>query len=168
MSNAAERRLKAETQFLAKLQARSNYISIEFLANFTKRYIVTYTCTGIYCDENTKEIHRSKFHQMEVILPADYPRIRPSFRWITPIFHPNIQSKIVFYIGDTWNVSSKISDFLVGIGEMIQYKHYYLENASNRGAAAWAIQNKQILPIGRENLLEPLNEPIKVIPITKP
>jgi ubiquitin-protein ligase len=155
MSNIPERRFKAEVELLENLQARSKYISIEFVGNPIRRYIVTYTCTGIYRDEETKEIRHSTFHQMEVLLSEGYPRIRPHFRWMTPVFHPNIEPKIDVCIGDVWNISKTISDFLVDIGEMVQYKRYNPENAYNHEAATWVIQNKHILPIGRETLVEP-------------
>lgn len=155
MHKITELRLKAEFELLESLQEKSKYISVEFFGNPITRYIVTYTCTGIYSVSQTGEIQRSTFHQMEVVLPDNYPLVQPRFKWLTPIFHPNIVPNLDVCIGDVWNISKTISEFLVDIGEMIQYKRYNPDNSYNPQAASWAIQNKHILPIGREILLEP-------------
>jgi len=157
MNKIIENRMKVEIEHLESLQARSKFIRFEFLGNPIRRFIVTYTCTGIYRDNKTQEIHRSTFNQMVITLSDDYPRVRPHFRFLTPIFHPNISSKNDVCLGDiwNWNPSPAITDFVVDVGEVIQYKRYNPENAFNLDAAAWARQNTHIFPIGREKLVEP-------------
>ncbi len=155
MTNAHERRLKRDIELLENLQERSKHIAIEFIGNPIHRFMVTYTCTGVYRDDETKEIRRSTFHQMEISIDEEYPRIRPHFRWLTPIFHPNIDPSGNICISDAWDISISISEFVVNVGAMIQYDRYNSQNAINPEAAAWAIQNKHIFPIGIEQLILP-------------
>lgn len=160
-----EERIRKEIAQLESLQTRSKFIRFEFLGNPIRRFIVTYTCTGVYLDNKTREVRRSSFHQMEAILTKDYPRARPLFRFTTPIFHPNISTNNDVCLGDVWDniqnsshnqdVTRNITDFILDIGEMIQYKRYNLDNQFNSEAVTWAKQNMHVFPIGRENLVEP-------------
>ncbi len=153
-------RLKKEYEDLMRLASRnSKYISVEGFGDPPNRYIITYRCTGLYLVTQTGEIRRSNFHQMEISLPDNYPfsANSPEFHWLTPIYHPNIYPSGLVCVGDLyrWSIDQSLVNFVVAIGELIQYKRFNTHNFVNIEACKWAEQNLHIFPIGNEILAFP-------------
>jgi hypothetical protein len=93
-----------------------------------EKYIVTYTCRGLarLADDGTPEF--SDHHQMKLELSSAFPANEPSLLWMTDIWHPNIGHVTRHVCTNelaTWYPQKSLLDFVVGIGEMIQYKHYF-------------------------------------------
>lgn len=149
-----ELRLNSEIKELDKLQSRSRYISVKYSGEPTNKLLITYTCTGVYRDEVTGEVRRTTFHQMEIQIPEKYPNERPFFRWLTPIFHPNIVVGNNVCLGDIWEVSNTLKEYIIDIGELIQYKRFNATNSYNDAASEWVKKNQHTFPVGRENLFE--------------
>jgi ubiquitin-protein ligase len=90
-------------------------------------------------------------HQVEVYLPADYPRRPPFCRMLTPIFHPNIDPQKIC-IGDHWSAGQSLAQLVVRVAEMICFQSYNLKSPLNARAAAWAEENLSKLPLERADL----------------
>lgn len=81
-------------------------------------------------------------HTIEILLDSDYPLVAPSIRWITPIFHPNIDPKertvCLGQIKDQYLPGMGLARIVGMLIDMIQWRNFDIYNAFNRDAAIWA------------------------------
>jgi ubiquitin-protein ligase len=115
-----------------------------------EKYHITYFLNGIYLlpDGRIETLGR---HEVEIILHADYPRYKPICKILTPIWHPNFRDGQIC-IGDIWGAGESLSDIIVNIGDMIQYKSWNSTSPLSADAAQWALENKHLFPVGTINL----------------
>jgi ubiquitin-protein ligase len=92
-------------------------------------------------------------HQLEIRLPASYPREKPLCTPITPVFHPNI--KDYFCIQDYWAAGQSLVDTIAKISDMIQFRIYNPASPLDALAARWASQNTNLFPLGNVSLGTP-------------
>ena len=93
-------------------------------------------------------------HVVQIQLTADYPRLAPACKMLTPIFHPNIDPATIC-IGDHWTAGERLVDLAIRIGEMIAYQAYNIKSPLNAEAAMWADLHQDELPIDGRNLHPP-------------
>lgn len=115
-----------------------------------EKYHVTYFVNGIYLlpDGRIETLGR---HEVDIILHADYPRYKPICKITTPIWHPNFRDGQIC-IGDIWGAGESLSDIIINIGDMIQYKSWNSYSPLSSEAAQWAMENKHLFPVGNVNL----------------
>lgn len=115
-----------------------------------EKYRVTYFVNGIYLlpDGRIETLSR---HEIEITLHADYPRYKPICRILTPIWHPNFRDGQIC-IGDIWGAGESLSDIIINIGDMIQYKSWNSFSPLSADAAQWAMENKHLFPVGNIDL----------------
>ena len=115
-----------------------------------EKYHVTYFVNGLYRlpDGSVQMLNR---HEVEITLHSDYPRYKPICRILTPIFHPNFRDGQIC-IGDIWGAGESLSDIIINIGNMIQYKSWNSYSPLSAEAAKWAIENKHLFPVGNADL----------------
>lgn len=167
-------RLSIEYTDLLNLAARSRFIKVEPVDVQPgwppEKYIITYTCKGIArIDEGGAPIF-SEFHQVSLYLGRDYPLREPYLKWLTPIWHPNIEHEeprhvCTNYI-QSWFSSKRLSNLVLIMGEMVQYKRYHAQWSPpypiDEETARWVIDYAEPLgiitpehPIDRRPLLRP-------------
>lgn len=126
--------------------ARSELIRIKTMGNDpTERYEIQYTIGGLESDERHVPVAR-EHHRVEIQLPADYPRVPPLCRMLSPIFHPNIGPAHIC-VADHWTAGERLPDLVIRIGEMIAYQSYNIKSPLNGEAARWADLHAAELPI---------------------
>ena len=115
-----------------------------------EKYHVTYFVNGIYLlpDGRIETLAR---HEVEITLHADYPRYKPICKILTPIWHPNFRDGQIC-IGDIWGAGESLSDIIINIGDMIQYKSWNSYSPLSADAAQWAMDNKHLFPVGNAEL----------------
>ena len=115
-----------------------------------EKYHVTYFVNGIYLlpDGRIETLGR---HEVEITLHADYPRYKPICKILTPIWHPNFRDGQIC-IGDIWGAGESLSDIIINIGDMIQYKSWNSYSPLSADAAQWAMDNKHLFPVGNVEL----------------
>ena len=115
-----------------------------------EKYHVTYFVNGIYLlpDGRIETLGR---HEVEITLHSDYPRYKPICKILTPIWHPNFRDGQIC-IGDIWGAGESLSDIIVNIGDMIQYKSWNSFSPLSADAADWAMENKHLFPVGNIDL----------------
>lgn len=115
-----------------------------------EKYHVTYFVNGIYLlpDGRIETLSR---HEIEITLHSDYPRYKPICKILTPIWHPNFRDGQIC-IGDIWGAGESLTDIIVNIGDMIQYKSWNSYSPLSADAAQWAMDNKHLFPVGNINL----------------
>ena len=116
-------------------------------------YEVEYAIEGLEESKGGKP-QRRKNHLARIQLTADYPRLSPVCKMMTPIFHPNIDAATIC-IGDHWTAGERLVDLAVRIGEMIAYQAYNVKSPLNAEAAMWADLHQGELPIDGRNLRPP-------------
>ncbi|MBQ8831213.1 MAG: FHA domain-containing protein [Oscillospiraceae bacterium] len=115
-----------------------------------EKYHVTYFVNGIYLLPDGK-IETLSRHEVEITLHSDYPRYKPICKILTPIWHPNFRDGQIC-IGDIWGAGESLSDIIVNIGDMIQYKSWNSYSPLSADAAQWAMDNRHLFPIGNVEL----------------
>lgn len=115
-----------------------------------EKYHVTYFVNGIYLlpDGRVETLGR---HEIEITLHADYPRYKPICKILTPIWHPNFRDGQIC-IGDIWGAGESLSDIIINIGDMIQYRSWNSYSPLSADAAQWAMENKHLFPVGNIDL----------------
>lgn len=115
-----------------------------------EKYHVTYFVNGIYLLEDGR-IETLGRHEVEITLHADYPRYKPICRILTPVWHPNFRDGQIC-IGDIWGAGESLTDIIINIGDMIQYKSWNSFSPLSAEAAQWAVDNKHLFPVGNVDL----------------
>lgn len=127
-------RLKAEKEKLLRLNDESDYVRVEVLSALEgsepQHYRVTFLCRGIVgIDQNRRPTYGDR-HQVEIFLDEDFPADVPRLRWISPIWHPNIQHvepKGVCVNKPEWLGGMGLDGLCRMMFEMVQYKNYHAQ-----------------------------------------
>jgi ubiquitin-protein ligase len=131
-----------------------------------ERYVVGFRCRGVAeIDANDRPATRDN-HRVELILTAEYPRIRPLMHWMTPIFHPNFNDQ-----GDVclkaWYPQQTLAELCEVLGELVQYKNYNTTSPLNMEAAMWAMRHRDDLPIDERSLFAPVEGQSAPMPVAQ-
>ena len=170
------RRLKADHDLMLELKARSDLI--EFQSKSTRRglpperYIVTYKCKGIVAVDRNGRPKYGNRHQVEIYLHSQYPQRWPGMKWLTPVWHPNINhlNGSVFIDAAWWTASRSLDRLVIMIGEMVQYKNFHDDPTKppfpwDPEAARWCrsyrAKHPHVFPVDQRELLRPERVKIK-------
>lgn len=149
--NARYARLAIEYTKLMNLAARSSVIEIEPVEVQPgwppEKYVITYRCRGVAAVDEQQNPKVSDFHQVSMYMGSDYPLKEPYLRWLTPIWHPNIEHLEPHHVCtnnvQNWFAAKPLAELVVAMGEMVQYKHYHAKWISpfplDRAAAEWVL-----------------------------
>ena len=150
MTARMRRLLSDYTQVKKDFAGHKNIIVTPIGDEPPEKYHVTYFVNGIYLlpDGRIETLSR---HEIEITLHADYPRYKPICKILTPIWHPNFRDGQIC-IGDIWGAGESLSDIIINIGDMIQYKSWNSYSPLSADAAQWAMQNKHLFPVGNIDL----------------
>jgi ubiquitin-protein ligase/DNA-directed RNA polymerase subunit RPC12/RpoP len=145
------RRLISDAKQMSEAFANFPLIKVHHSAgNPPEEYQVEYFIKGLEHGKGGKPVPRDT-HRVEIKLTADYPRVGPHCKMLTPIFHPNIDPATIC-IGDHWAAGERLASLVVRIGEMIAYQAYNIQSPLDAEAAMWADLNGDKLPIDKRNL----------------
>jgi len=173
------RRLRADYQQMKELSSRSALIT--FTAKSARRglppetYIVTYKCRGITAVDSKGQPKYGDRHQVEIYLHNQYPQRWPGMKWLTPIWHPNINhlNGTVCVDAAWWTASRSLDRLVIMIGEMVQYKNFHDDPTKppfpwDPEAARWCRQYRilhpKVFPVDKRELLKPEKVVIKKSP----
>jgi len=157
--NARYARLAIEYTKLMNLAARSSLIEVQPVEVQPgwppEKYIITYRCRGIASIDKQKLPQASEFHQVSMYMGSDYPLKEPYLRWLTPIWHPNIDHVEPHHVCtnnvQNWWAAKPLAELVLAMGEMVQYKHYHAKGVTpfplDRVAAEWVLEVAEPLGI---------------------
>ena len=168
-------RLLLEYEKLINLEKRSDFIKVEPVNKIEgmppEEYIVTFSCRGIAGLKPDKSPELADFHQVSMKLSSNFPNQEPYLKWLTPIWHPNIEHKEPHHVCtnnvQNWYSTKSLNDLVVSLGEMVQYRRYHAEWVApfplDKEAADWVINFAepsgllgQAKPIDDRQILRPL------------
>jgi ubiquitin-protein ligase len=172
------RRLKADYELMQELASRSDLISFKAMDARPgvppERYIVTFACKSISSVDRAGNPQYSMRHQVEIYLHNQYPQRWPGMKWMTPIWHPNINhlNGSVCIDAAWWTASRSLDRLIVMLGEMVQWKNFHDDPTKppfpwDAEAARWSREYRKKhpneFPVDRRELLRP--ERVKVKPV---
>ncbi len=170
------RRLRQDYELMRELSARSDIIQFEAKSARVglppERYIVTYQCRGIYTVDRQGKPKFGNKHQLEIYLHNQYPQRWPGMKWMTPIWHPNINhiNGTVCIDAAWWTASRSLDRLVLMIGEMVQYKNFHDDPSkppfpwdpeAARWCRAYRKANPKAFPVDKHELLRPERITIK-------
>ena len=164
------RRLRGDYELMQELAGRTNMIS--FVAQSPRpnlppeRYIVTFKCKSIANVDRQGNPIFSEHHQVEIYLHNQYPQRWPGMKWLTPIWHPNINhlNGSVCIDAAWWTASRSLDRLVIMLGEMLQYKNYHDDPTKppfpwDPEAARWSREYRKkhpnIFPVDTRELMRP-------------
>ncbi len=171
------RRLRADFELMQELASRSDLISFRAKAprpNMPpETYIVTFKCKGIIDVDRKGDPKFGNVHQVEIYLHNQYPQRWPGMKWLTPIWHPNINhlNGSVCIDAAWWTASRSLDRLVVMLGEMVQYKNFHDDPKKppfpwDPEAARWCREYRRThpsaFPVDARELLRP--ERVKLVP----
>ena len=177
------RRLKADLVRMQELAAQSDFI--EFKARSARpglppeQYIVTYKCKGIIGVDRAGNPKFGNRHQVEIYLHNQYPQRWPGMKWLTPVWHPNINhhNGTVCVDAAWWTASRSLDRLVLMIGEMVQYKNFHDDPTKppfpwDPEAARWSREYRKkhprAFPVDMRELLHPERVHLKKSKSKKP
>jgi hypothetical protein len=164
------RRLRADHELMLELAARSDLISFKASAmrpNLPpERYIVTFKCRSIVDVDRQGNPKYADHHQVEIYLHNQYPHRWPGMKWLTPIWHPNINhlNGSVCIDAAWWAASRSLDRLVVMLGEMLQWKNFHDDPTKppfpwDAEAARWSREYRKThpdaFPLDKRELLRP-------------
>ena len=164
------RRLRGDYELMRELDARSDLISFKsFSPNPNlppERYIVTFKCKSIIGVDRQGNPQYGEHHQVEIYLHNQYPHRWPGMKWLTPIWHPNINhlNGSVCIDAAWWAASRSLDRLVVMLGEMLQFKNYHDDPTKppfpwDAEAARWSREYRKthpnVFPVDKRELLRP-------------
>jgi ubiquitin-protein ligase len=173
------RRLRADHELMRELTARSDMITFE-TENVDRglppeRYIVAFKCKGIVGVDKSGRPKFGNRHKVEIYLHSQYPQRWPGMKWLTPIWHPNINhlNGSVCIDAAWWTASRSLDRLVIMLAEMVQYKNFHddptqppfpWDPEAARWSRAYRAEHPQAFPVDRR---EPLRrERVKLKPAT--
>jgi ubiquitin-protein ligase len=182
------RRLRADYQLMQDLSARTDLISVTAQSprpNLPpERYIVTFKCKSIIGIDKSGNPKYGDHHQVEIYLHNQYPQRWPGMKWLTPIWHPNINhlNGSVCIDAAWWTASRSLDRLVIMLGEMVQWKNFHDDPTKppfpwDADAARWSREYRKThpdaFPVDTRELMRPeriklsTGEPIKEKPKIK-
>ena len=164
------RRLHGDYELMRELDARSDLISFTSASTNPnlppERYIVTFKCKSIVAVDRQGNPKFGDHHQVEIYLHNQYPQRWPGMKWLTPIWHPNINhlNGSVCIDAAWWAASRSLDRLVVMLGEMLQYKNYHDDPTKppfpwDAEAARWSREYRKThpnaFPVDHRELLRP-------------
>jgi len=174
-SNPRLRRLRKDYELIQEVSARSDLISVRAKSPRRglppDRYIVTYKCKGLIGLDRKGNPKIGEKHQVEIYLHSQYPQRWPGMKWLTPIWHPNINhaNGSVCIDAAWWSASRSLDRLVIMLGEMVQYKNFHDDPSKapfpwDMEAARWTRKYRKthpkFFPLDNRELLRP--ERIKI------
>jgi ubiquitin-protein ligase len=164
------RRLRGDYELMVELASRSDLIS--FTSSSTnpnlppERYIVTFKCKSIVSVDRQGNPKYGEHHQVEIYLHNQYPQRWPGMKWLTPIWHPNINhlNGSVCIDAAWWAASRSLDRLVVMLGEMLQWKNFHDDPTKppfpwDAEAARWSREYRKKhpnnFPVDHRELLRP-------------
>jgi len=179
-TNPRLRRLCKDYELIRELVSRSDLIKVDAKTSgpgmAPERYIITFKCKGIVGVDRKGNPKIGEHHQVEIYLHSQYPQRWPGMKWLTPIWHPNINhaNGSVCIDAAWWSASRSLDRLVLMLGEMVQYKNYHDDPTKapfpwDMEAARWCREFRKThpnyFPVDKRELLRPERVKISKAPV---
>ncbi len=143
------RRLQSDLQALTALRNSAATFDFEILhrgeAGIPESYVLTFRGPSLERIDTPfdYEVRIRELHRVFLSMGPDYPRVMPTLRWMTPIFHPNISTNGSVCLGGYsthWVPSLQIDQLCEMIWDILCFRNFNLESPFHKDAALWMEQ----------------------------
>jgi hypothetical protein len=145
------RRLQADFQNVTAIFTNHPHIRVvEMEGSPPEKYLCEFTVEGLV--PQAEESFRARIGPSGGNFPAARLSAPPA---VLPDDHPGVSSQhrsAKICIGDHWSAGQSLAQLILRIAEMICYQSYNVKSPLNAGAAAWAEQNVDKLPLMKADL----------------
>lgn len=150
MSSPRLKRLERDFEAITKrFEEHPNIKVVPLGATPPSKYRIIYNVPSLRVDAADR-LTVSDMTVVELTLPIDYPKGKPTAIAMERVFHPNFADYVC--IADFWSPAQKLEDIILEIGEMLQWQKYNIRSPLDAVAAHWATQHLDELPIGSVKL----------------
>jgi ubiquitin-protein ligase len=106
-------RLERDHDDMRRLKKESSILEFEVRGDPPDGYRALFRAKSLVPSGKEGGAELGDRQELEVSLGAEYPRIHPNVRWLTPILHPNIFSQGVCFghFGSQWTPYYRLVDF---------------------------------------------------------
>jgi ubiquitin-protein ligase len=150
--NPRLRRLQSDYDLVREIFSGHPHVFVEPVGTRLppESYHVRFSVRGLTL-EGEQPTYRDE-HEVDILLPRNYPAEKPYCVPLSPIFHPNIRD--YFCIADYWAAGTTLVDVIVKLGDMIQWRIYNPASPLDAIAARWAQQQEPtgLFPVGDVDL----------------
>jgi ubiquitin-protein ligase len=179
-TNPRLRRLCKDYELIQELASRSDLIKVDAKTAGPgmppERYIITYKCKGVVGVDRRGSPKIGEHHQVEIYLHSQYPQRWPGMKWLSPIWHPNINhaNGSVCIDAAWWSASRSLDRLVLMLGEMVQYKNFHDDPTKapfpwDMEAARWSREFRKThpntFPVDKRELLRPERVKISKAPV---
>jgi ubiquitin-protein ligase len=179
-SNPRQRRLCKDYELIQELASRSDLIKMDAKTAGPgmppDRYIITFKCKGVIGVDRRGNPKIGEHHQVEIYLHSQYPQRWPGMKWLTPVWHPNINhaNGSVCIDAAWWSASRSLDRLVLMLGEMVQYKNFHDDPTKapfpwDMEAARWSREfrktHPKYFPVDTRELLRPERVKISKAPV---
>jgi ubiquitin-protein ligase len=179
-SNPRLRRLRKDYELIQELAARSDLIKVDAKTAGPgmppERYIITFKCKGLIGVDRRGNPKVGERHEVEIYLHSQYPQRWPGMKWLTPVWHPNINhaNGSVCIDAAWWSASRSLDRLVLMLGEMVQYKNFHDDPTKapfpwDLEAARWCREFRKThpdyFPVDHRELLRPERVKISKAPV---
>jgi hypothetical protein len=155
---------------MQELSSRTDMISVTAQSPHPnlppERYIVTFKCKSIVGIDKSGNPKFANHHQVEIYLHNQYPQRWPGMKWMTPIWHPNINhlNGSVCIDAAWWTASRSLDRLVIMLGEMLQWKNFHDDPTKppfpwDADAARWSREYRKThpnaFPVDTRELMRP-------------
>lgn len=148
-----EKRLENDFKELSQLVAESGgtLAIISTQGQPPNQYVIEYRCRGVERLQGNEPVFRNN-HRVEINLGSTYPKDKPSAKFLTPIFHPNVFDNLNVCLGNIWTMAETLSELVIRIGKIIQYSKdvLNLKSPASSSAKSWAEKNSHRFPVDNQ------------------
>ena len=148
--NTRQKRLQNEFQILSELVSNSGgtLAIISTQGNPPYEYVIEYRCKVIERLQGNDPVFRTN-HRVQIVLSNNYPNEKPTAKFLTPIFHPNVYENLNICLGNYWTNAETVPELVLRIGKIIQYSKDILNLGSpaNLSPKSWAERNMNRFPV---------------------
>lgn len=147
------KRLKSEFIEIDKYFAKTPYIFV--LPNDKEppdEYIVIYKANGV--GKRDGQWIKVNKHIVHIYLSHNFFEVGPTATFKTPHYHPNIypNSNKFCAFASSFRAGESLTEYILRLGEVLQFKTYNLDSPANKEAAKWAKQSPHMFPLDKRNL----------------
>lgn len=136
--NDRDDRLNAELEALRALRKASTILDFEFSGDPPDRYTLEFRGRGV--SQVRSDVEFADVHRIELRLPYSFPQKPPDFRWLTPIFHPNISFSGFISLDDIglpWQDELGLDVICERLWDVARLSYLDLSAATNHCARGW-------------------------------
>jgi len=163
MSSNESRLIADHQEVVRTLRLYDNITLINTSGDPIDEYDIEYKLRGYIIAANDK-ISISKNHRIKIKIPFGYPHFPPTIKPLSPIFHPEIDEKVV-PIANYWEESRSLPNLILHIGNMICGNSYNLEAPFNLKAAKYYEEHQENLPLDSLSRIENKKEKVSREPL---